>query len=172
MAVFFKSEISRIPQLFLVGKEVRYSMQKQADGTNPPLSQLWDTCHADGTFTALAQQSDFVFMDAHVGIMIDFDTGDGNFSYVVGMFMKDGVTIPEGFACHTLPETEVAIGWFKGKDAADVCSTAHVQTDQFLHENGYVSDNPKRAWFGEVYPIGTDENEIILRYYIPCKAGN
>ncbi len=57
--------------------------------------------------------------------MIDWDKGDGDFSYIIAMLLKDGVSVPEGYCYKDIEETDVAIGWIKGKNTADVCSSAH-----------------------------------------------
>ena len=44
---------------------------------------------------------------------------------LVGMLLKDGVSVPEGYCYKDIEETDVAIGWIKGKNTADVCSSAH-----------------------------------------------
>jgi hypothetical protein len=89
----------------------------------------------------------------------------GDFSYIVGMLMKNGVSVPDGYCYRNIEETDVAIGWIKGKDTADVCSSAHSQTVQALQEKGYTCDRMK--WCMELYscPRFTqpdDNGDIIL----------
>lgn len=172
MGELIKFEVKRLPSLKVLGKELRYNMEKHMKGDNR-IPNFWDKCFADKTFSLLEKQTDFVYDNAYVGVMLDWDKGDGDFSYIVGMLMKDGVSVPDGYICRDIEETDVVIGWIKGKNTSDVCSTAHSQTEQALKENGYKCD--KMKWCMELYncPRFTtpDENgDIILDYYIPVDA--
>lgn len=172
MGEIIKFEVKRLPSLKLVGKEFRYNMEVHMKGDNR-IPDFWDKCFADKTFLSLEKQADFVYDNAYVGVMLDWDKGDGDFSYIVGMLMKDGVSVPDGYFCRDIDETDVMIGWIKGKNTADVCSTAHPQTEQALKENGYKCD--KMKWCMELYNCSRfttpDENgDIILDYYIPVDA--
>jgi len=180
-----------LPELLLVGKEIRHSMEEQMKGSNP-LPGLWDRCFGDGTFEALEKQRGFSYnplcvsndnqklnckkkkcnhcKHPYIGVMIDWDKGDGDFSYIVGMFMKPGAEIPEGFFSRKLDSVKVAVGWIEGKDVQDVCSNAHELTEQALKSNGFGNSSMK--WCAEVYncPRFTapgENGEIILDYYIP-----
>ncbi len=169
MSELIKFEVKRLPGIKLVGKELRYNMEAHMKGDNR-IPAFWDKSFSDGIFSLLEEQTDFIFDSAYVGVMIDWDKGDGDFSYIVGMLMKDGVAVPEGYYYKDIEETDVAIGWIKGKDTADVCSSAHSLTEQAIKENGYNCD--KMKWSMELYncPRFTtpDENgDIILDYYIP-----
>ena len=62
-------------------------------------------------FLPLEAQTEYVFDSSYAGIFLDWDLGDGNFSYVVGMMMKKGVTVPDGYIIRELAETDVAVGW-------------------------------------------------------------
>lgn len=169
MGELIKFEVKKLPTLKLVGKELRYSMDLHMQGENR-IPTFWDKCFADKIFLPLEKQTGFVYDKDYVGVMLDWDKGDGDFSYVIGMLMRYGVDVPEGYYCIDINETNVAIGWIKGKNILDVCSTAHPQTEQALIDNGYKCDNMK--WCMELYncPRFTtpDENgDVILDYYIP-----
>ncbi|ACL74790.1 GyrI-like domain-containing protein [Ruminiclostridium cellulolyticum] len=102
--------------------------------------------------------------------MTDWDKGDGDFSYIVGMLMKDGVSVPEGYYYKDIEETDVAIGWIKGRDTADVHSSAHPLTEEAIKENGYKCD--KMKWCMELYNCPRystphENGDITLDYYIP-----
>lgn len=170
MAKLVKFEVKELPKLCVVGKELRYNMEKHMQGDNR-IPAFWEACFANETFSTIEKQVDYVYDPAYIGIMMDWDKGDDDFSYICGMLMKEGVTIPEGFIIRDIEPTKVAIGWIQGKDTADVCSNAHNQTIQVLNSEGYNCD--KMKWCMELYncPRFTtpDENgEIILDYYIPC----
>lgn len=173
MGKIIKCEIKELPKLFVVGKELLINMQEHK--TNNRMGGFWQDCFADGTLSTLEEQADFVFEDAYVGFMADWDKVDGNFVYVVGMLLKEGFILPEGFVARELPSQSVAIGWIQGKDTADVCAPAHELTEKALTEQGYTSQG--MAWCMEYYgcPRFTTPNEngeIILDYYIPCKKVN
>ena len=169
MGELIKFDVKRLPKLMLVGKELRYNMEAHMKGDNR-MPAFWDKCFVDEIFSLLEKQTDFVYDNAYVGVMIDWDKGDGDFSYIVGMLMKEGVSVPNGYYNRDIEETDVAIGWIKGKNVADVCSSAHSQTEQALKEKGYRCD--KMKWCMELYncprfttPDG--DGNIILDYYIP-----
>jgi len=169
MGEFIKFEVKRLPKVKLVGKEIRYNMEAHMKGNNR-LPAFWERCFNEEIFQTLEAQTEFIYDSAYVGVMIDWDKGDGDFSYIVGMLMKDGVCVPDGYYVKDIEETDVAIGWIKGKNTDDVCSTAHAQTEQALREMGGNCSEMK--WCMELYncPRFTtpDENgEIILDYYIP-----
>ncbi|MFV0399442.1 MAG: GyrI-like domain-containing protein [Oscillospiraceae bacterium] len=169
MAELVKFEIKEFPNLILAGKEIRHDNEAQMNGDNP-LPAFWDKCFGDGTLTTLEGLGDQVFDDAYVGIMRDWLRGDGMFSYVVGMFLKEGAELPEGFVGYLIPAGPVAVGWIQGNDTMDVCSVAHEFTEKALREQGRTCNN--MTWCGEVYgcPRYTEPDEngkIILDYYIP-----
>ncbi len=169
MGDLIKFEVKKLPKIKLVGKELRYNMELHMQGENR-IPTFWDKCFENEIFLPLEEQADFIYAKDYVGVMLDWDKGDGDFSYVIGMLMKDGVSVPEGYYCTDIGETNTAIGWIIGENTYDVCSTAHQQTEKALMEKGYTCDNMK--WCMELYncPRFTtpDENgNIILDYYIP-----
>ena len=97
----------------------------------------------------MGKQQDLVYCPDYVGVMIDWYKGDGNFSYIVGMLMKAGVDVPDGFFSRALPAAKVAVGWIQGKDTADVCSNAHALTEKALKAEGYTCDTMR--WCMELY---------------------
>lgn len=169
MGELIKFNLKKLPSLKLVGKELRYNMEAHMKGDNR-IPTFWEKCFADGIFSLLEKQVDLVYDNSYVGVMLDWDKGDGDFSYIVGMLMKDDAFVPEGYVCRDIEETDVAIGWIKGKNTADVCSAAHPLTEKAIKENGYKCDQMK--WCMELYNCPRfsqpDENgDIILDYYIP-----
>lgn len=164
-------EVAELPKLYVVGRELRYSMEALMGGDNR-IPALWSTCFTDDTFSKLENQNELVFDASYVGVMTDWDKGDGDFSYICGMLMKEGVTVPNGYTAHEIEATRVAIAQIKGSDTADVCSNAHELTEKKLKDEGHSCD--KMKWSMEFYncPRYTepDENgEIILDYYIPIE---
>jgi len=171
VAKLIKFEVKELPKIYLVGKELRYDMEVHMKGDNR-IPAFWEKCFAENIFSTLEKQSDYVYDPAYVGVMMDWDKGDGNFSYICGMLFKEGISAPEGFVLREIAAGKVGLSWIKGKDTADVCSNAHVLTEQALKDAGFRYDKIK--WCMELYncPRFTtpDENgEIILDYYIPCE---
>ena len=169
MAELVKFEIKDFPETKLIGKELRYGMELLMKGDNR-IPAFWGSCFNDSTFLHLEVQKDYVTEDSYVGAMLDWDKGDGDFSYICGMLMKDGATVPEGYVSRVLPASRVAVGWIRGTDTVDVCGAAHAMTEGRLREDGFSND--KMAWCMEVYncPRYTTpdaDGKIILDYYIP-----
>lgn len=169
MSELVKFEVKRLPDLRVAGKELRHNMQALMKGDNP-IPAFWGKCFSEGVFAPLEQQADVVYDAAYIGFMTDWGRGDGDFSYIVGMLMKAGAEVPEGYCFRDIATTDAAVGWVKGSSVADVCARAHVQTEQALKENGRKCDT--MTWCMELYncPRFTtpDANgDIILDYYIP-----
>lgn len=171
MAKLIKFEIIELPKIYLVGKELRYSMEVHMKGDNR-IPAFWGKCFTDGIFCTLEAQPDYIYDPAYVGVMMDWDKGDGDFSYICGMLFKEAIPVPEGFVLREINAGKVGVSWIKGKDTADVCSNAHTLTEQAIKDAGFNFD--KMKWCMELYncPRFTtpDEiGEIILDYYIPCE---
>lgn len=170
MSKLVKFEVVELPKLCLVGKELRYNMDGHMKGDNR-IPAFWEECFADGVFAELEKQPEYLFDNSYVGLMTDWDKGDGDFSYICGMLFNKGAAVPDGFVTRELEATKAGIGWIRGKDTADICSKAHELTVQAIKENGHNCDNVK--WCMELYncPRFTtpDANgDIILDYYLPC----
>lgn len=169
MATLINLEVKALPCLKLIGKEMRHNMAAMMQGDNP-MGAFWGTCFAQNTFVPLEAQGDKVFDPAYVGVMLDWNRGDGNYSYVVGMLMHPDAAVPEGYYSADLEATSAGIGYIQGKDTGDVCSQAHELTEAKLKEAGHRFSH--MTWCMELYncPRYTTPNEhgqIILDYYIP-----
>ncbi len=169
MAQVINFEVKELPKLYAVGKELRYSMEALMQGDNR-IGPLWEKCFAENVFSTLEQQANKLYSNDYIGLMIDWDKGDGDFSYVCGMLFKEKPEVPEGHTLHEIEPTKAAVTFVKGKDTGDCCGNAHQMTEQALKEKGHTCD--KMRWSMELYncPRWTnpDENgEIILDYYIP-----
>lgn len=169
MGALIKFEISDMPDVLLVGKAIRHTRGEMAKGDNP-IPAFWSRCFADGTFPALEAQGDFVYNHGYAGVMTDWDSAYNGFCYVVGMLMKPGADVPQGFVSYPLDATRIATGWIQGKDAADVGEKAYAYTEQAVYSNGYRCNQMK--WCMELFthPRYTtpDENgNIIMDYCLP-----
>ncbi len=168
MAVLVNFEIKELPKVKLVGKEIRPSQEEQMKGNNP-LPAFWGKCFQEGAFAPLESQDGMIFDPSYVGIMLDWERGDGMFSYIVGMLMLEDAAVPEGYYSAELPAARVAVGYIKGKEH-ETYAVAHQFTEQKLKEAGYTCE--KMHWCGELYncPRFTEpdaQGEVVLDYYIP-----
>lgn len=166
--------ITRLPESVFAGISVRYSMQKQAEGTNPPLWMLWREAEEEGLWDRLPVDRDDILLDAPTGIYYDFDKdGDGCFSYAVGMFLRAEAAVPEELFCRTFPESDMAAVMFKyGKDEDIWSVNPHGQTDEYLKAQNKVPLAGENSWCAESYHddlCGSEEE--CLCYRIACEIG-
>ncbi len=171
MANLIKFEVVELPKLYLIGKELRYSMELHMKGDNR-IGAFWDKCFEENIFATLEKQEQVLFDKAYVGVMIDWDKGDGDFSYICGMLFNEGASVPDGYVMKELDATKAGVSWIQGKNVEDVCMNAHKLTEEAVKENGGNFDN--YSWCMELYNCprftNPDENgDIILDYYIPVK---
>lgn len=165
-----KFEVITLPNVSIVGKKIRYSDAALNGGDNR-LPGFWDTCYRENIFAPLESQPEYIFDRSHVGVFLDWYLGDGDFSYIVGMMMKKGVTVPKGYFIRELAETDVAVGWVKGKfPGRGGCGNAYDLIVKALREHG--RRNEKMTWCMERYDClrftKPDEyGDIILDCYIP-----
>lgn len=169
MGKLIRLETKELPGLVVVGKELRYSMEALMKGDNR-IGAFWGACFSEGVMEPLEAQPEYVYDESYVGIMLDWDKGDGDFSYIVGMLMKPGAVVPGGYVSRELAKGTAAVGFIQGKDTPDVCGNAHEETEKALREAGH--SNAQMRWCMELYncPRFTTPDEdgrIILDYYIP-----
>jgi len=164
-----KFEIIKLPSIYIVGKEIRYSDAALNNGDNR-LPGFWEMCYKENAFAPLEAQTEYVLNHSHAGVFLDWYLGDGDFSYIVGMLMKEGVTIPEGYAARELAETDAALCWVKSKSLTETRAVPFESTAKAIKENGRSCANMK--WCIDLYhrsrSVIPDENgEVILDCYIP-----
>ena len=169
MAKVIKFDVIDLPKVYLVGKGIEHNIEEHVKGDNP-IAAFWDKCLADGTFSVLERQQEYVYEPAYVSACIDWDTGYGTFTYICGMLFKEGVAVPEGYVVREIGGEKIGMCWIKGKNAADVCKDAHTLTMQAIKNGGYCPNQMK--WSMQLFtnPRFTtpDENgDVILDYYIP-----
>lgn len=154
-------EMIALPKVYIVGKEIRYSDEALNQGDNR-LPGFWDECCMKNVFAPLEAQTESVFDGSHVGVFLDWNLGDGNFSYIVGMLMKEGVTVPDGYFIRELAETDVAVGWIKGAFAGrGGYGNAYDLVVKAIQE--YGRSNDKMTWCMERYDR--------LRFTTPDECG-
>ena len=86
--------------------------------------------------------------------------------------MTEGAHVPDGCAARIMPETEVAVNWFRYLDDDDIWSIAHSGTERWMAENHRVGCDGAAGWCGEWYPINSPaaSNDGILGYCIACRS--
>lgn len=167
MAKLIDLQIREQEAFVVAGKALRQQM-----GEENRIPALWDRCFADGAFASLEALSDWVLCPDYVGFMSDWQSGDSMFTYTVGMMMKPGCPVPEGFTLSPVPAGLVAVGLIQGGSTQEVCASAHQMTEEALREKGYTDKDI--TWCMELYncPRFTtpdDKGQIILDYCIPCR---
>lgn len=164
-------EIIKLPQIYIVGKELRYSDKALNEGDNR-LPCFWDKCYKENIFAPLEMQSEYIFDSSPVGVFLDWYLGDGDFSHVVGLMMKEGVAVPPGYFSRELEEAEVALCWVKCKSLSDTRTVSFESAAKAIEECGRSFANMK--WCIDLYhhtrSTTPDENgNVILDCYIPVE---
>ena len=148
MNALAKFEVVTLPKLYAVGKEIRHSDEALNRGDNR-LPAFWDKCRKEGIFAPLESQAAYVFNSAHAGIFLDWHLGDGDFSYIVGMLMKEGVIVPEGYFSRALPATDAALCWVKCKSVTETRTVPFGSTAKAVKKSGRGCANMK--WCADLY---------------------
>ncbi|MDR2570358.1 MAG: GyrI-like domain-containing protein [Oscillospiraceae bacterium] len=163
-----KIEVIRMPKTFIVGKEMRYSHVALEKGDNR-LPCFWDKCYKENTFAPLEAQSDYIYNHSHAGVFLDWHLDD-NFTYIVGLLMFEGVTVPDEYVIRELPESDVALLWVKTTSLAETRVVPFETTSAAIHDLSRSFANMK--WCADLFhhtrSVVPDENgEVILDCYIP-----
>lgn len=169
MDELIKFEIIKLPKIYIVGKEIRYSDEALNKGDNR-LPGFWDKCYKENTFAPLESQKEYIFDGAHAGVFLDWYAGDGDFSYIVGMLMKEGMSVPEGYFARELAETDAALCWIKCKSITETRTVPFESTAKAIKEIGRDCANMK--WCIDLYhrsrsTIPDENGDVILDCYIP-----
>lgn len=174
MAEFVKLEYLDLPEAAVVGRRYRLPMEATM-GPDNPLPGCWSGAWEDGWLGTLMDD-----MQAHqlgdntVGIMAEWQGEGGMFSYWIGMLVRGDAPVPDGMERLAIPAGRAAVGHIRGKDAGDICASAHEWTQKALEEAGDACEG--MAWCGEYYgcPDFTTPDAdglITMQYYIPCDRG-
>jgi predicted transcriptional regulator YdeE len=171
MAELIRFEVIDLPETYVVGKLLRADMEMQK--VENPIPAFWGDCFSKNSFKTLEDLNAYVSDPSYVGLMCDWMSGDGCFSYICGMMMKPGCPVPEGYAAKTLPTSKVAVGWIRAEQESELYQVAHQYTQEALEKAGYTAEGLE--WCMEVYncPRFTtrdDQGRITLDYYIPCRV--
>ena len=162
-------QILYLPPVRVIGREIRYGMDEHMNGNNR-LPAFWETCFNNNLFAPLEAIPKSVFDPSYVGLICDWERGDGEFSYVVGMRMIVGTPAPAGYVYYDLNPCKAAIAWITGPSVAEICSSAHEMTLAAGAEHGVRFQNS--SWNMELYncPRFTTpdaDGNITLDYIIP-----
>lgn len=164
-----KFEVVRLPKLFIVGKELRYSDKALNTGDNR-LPEFWDKCYEENIFAPLESQSEHIYDISHAGVFLDWYLGNGDFSYIVGLLMKEGATVPEGFVVRELAETDAALCWVKCKSITETRTVPFSSAAKAIKDIGRDCANMK--WCADIYhpsrsTIPDESGNVILDCFIP-----
>lgn len=170
MSRLVRFQFRPLPAMRVVGKSISQLLNMQEN----PIPAFWSACFADGTFKILESLSGHSIDDAYVGLMCDYNSQDGKFTYFCGMLMDQDCPVPEGFSFKDFPASMAAVGWVQGPEKENY-GTAHELTQRELEQHGFRADE-SAAWCLELYncPRFTQpqpNGEVILDYYIPCLPG-
>jgi len=131
-------EIVAMPEVMLIGKEIRYGGTLEFLGNRAP--ELWQVCIEDGSLEVLRKLPSLI-PDALIGWNGNFTKEDGTFSYIVGAFVPRATPVPCGFACRILPATLVAKG---------IYDTGYAMVETYK-SRGYTQNYDLLGWNGELY---------------------
>ena len=164
-----KIEVIKLPKIIAVGKKFRYSHVALDNGDNR-LPGFWDKCYKENIFAPLESQTEHIFDSSHAGVFFDWHLGDDNFSYIVGLLMKEGVVVPEGYSIYEIAETDVVLCWLKSKSLTETRAVPFESTAKAIKENNRSCANMK--WCADIFhPLRSaipDENgDVILDCYVP-----
>lgn len=160
MVELVKLEIKQLPAMRVVGKTIRPEL-----GANEnPIPAFWEKCFGDGTFTTLDGMADNHLDISYVGWMADWTAGDGKFTYICGMLMKEDTPLPDGFESRDVPASTVAVGWIRGPEK-ETYPVAHGLTQKALENEGYNVDDAAQ-WCMELYNCHRFTQPMETLYWI------
>jgi AraC-like DNA-binding protein len=148
-------EIFEMPELMLIGKEIRYGGKLDFLGNRAP--ELWDLCIEDGSLDVIRALPSLI-PNAIIGWNGNYTSEDETFSYIVGAFVPLGTPVPRGYACRILPATFVAKG---------IYDTGYAMIDTYKSW-GYTQNYDLFGWNGELY-FKDDPSPIKWSQITPVK---
>lgn len=166
-----KFELIKLPMIYVAGKELRYSDKALNEGDNP-LPGFWNKCLEEDIFAPLALQTEKVFNNSPVGVFTDWYLGDGDFTYIVGLLMKEGATVPPGYSSRKLEATEAALCQVKCKSLSDTRTASFESAAKAITQSGRSFANMK--WCIDLYhhersALQDENGYVILDCYIPIE---
>lgn len=153
-----------------VGKQIRVAPMSNQ------IAHFWGECFQDGTFDTLFGMEEYLpeaIAHDFAGCQRDFDPTTNTFVYMVGLFLKPGAPVPEGFSEFDIPARTLAVSWIQGEEY-ELYANAHPLTVAAIKSNGYEVDW-EHYFLCEVYtkerfetPKNNGERVYILDVYMPC----
>jgi AraC family transcriptional regulator len=171
MAKLLSAEFMKFGPYRAVGREIRTKAMTQ------DIPALWVRCFSDGTYEKLLELKEYILPeklgDEYISCVSEPDE-EGGFSYLVGMLMKEGTLVPEGFDFRDIPACTVAKTEIEGEEY-DIYKNEFTLTKEAVKQNGYEVDYDNFFAF-EVYtdekfgiPKNNGEKVLVLDYYLTCR---
>lgn len=146
MAELTTFELTSIPNLRVIGREVRVTM---AEGIENPVPALWEQSFRDGTMATL-DKLPLAIDHCYVGWMDE--ASENEFAYIVGIAAVENTPVPDGMQYRDVSGCEVARTTVSGNlQNGDVYSNAHIVTIAAIEANGFRPDDSS-GWSSELYP--------------------
>ncbi len=175
MSKLIRFEVKRFPDLRLIGKMVKMSLNPE--GRNEAVN-LWSSMWRDGSMEFLQSlQERYAVEQDTVGWMGEYDLSANTCVYIAGVLTKAGTSVPEGYISRDLPECLMSVGWIQGREeAADLYAGAMEHVLHAMKEYGYEYDPSAGGYELQYYsflrfgvPRYIGEKILILDYCCPCK---
>ena len=169
MAELIKFEVKQMPELAAVGKTIEIDMNEFAKEN--PLPKFWEQCMTGQIFGSLEKLEGHVYDPSYIGLMYE-DEKTKKWYYLVGLLVKPGCAVPEGYTAVPMKASRAAVAWILGKDG-DVYQNEHALTEEAIKKNGFRADHDA-GWNMELYnkerfTTPDEEGNIIVDYYFPVK---
>ena len=163
MANLVNTRIITIPDAVLVGYEVING------GGQNPVPALWEKIFQEDLFDEIAVEQSI--LDLYIGWMGEYLKDKDTFTYIAGLLMPIGYSIPENFSYRRITSCQIGLGTINGsfKDE-EVFEQAHNMTVKSIYEMGYMPDY-SFGWSAEAYPkdLSFDAKNGTINYICPCK---
>lgn len=133
MANLVNTRIITIPDAVLVGYEVING------GGQNPVPALWEKIFQEDLFDKIAVEQSI--LDLYIGWMGEYLKDKDTFTYIAGLLMPIGYSIPENFSYRRITSCQIGLGTINGsfKDE-EVFEQAHNMTVKSIYEMGYMPD--------------------------------
>ena len=132
-------EIAEMPELLLIGREIRIGGTLDFLGNRIP--ELWASCEEDGSLSVIKGLPSLI-PHCLVGWSGNYtECDDKTYSYIIGVFSPLGTPVPRGYACRLLPATLVAKG---------IYGTGYAMIETYKSW-GYTQNYELYGWNAELY---------------------
>ncbi|MBO0453240.1 GyrI-like domain-containing protein [Candidatus Enterococcus murrayae] len=166
MANLVKTDIITIPDAMIVGYEVVNGV-----GQNQ-VPALWEKIFQENLLAQLPIEQ--AILDLYIGWMGEYLKDSGTFTYIAGLLMPTGYSIPEDFSYRRIASCQVGLGTINCCFAGgEVFEQAHNMTVKGIRVVGFIPDY-SFGWSAEAYPkdLSFDAKNGTIHYICPCKKEN